>query len=136
MFFFPLILGVSSSQLTNTYIFQRGRAQPPTSISCFEHLSFFFFSVQHDQITWLMSESIHGYLHMFFCWDVDPQSLHGARCGWIESNGNDVGARIGSGFEDVPSKCFTCFSPCFLERWFDNKKLAKCGLLKQGWENR
>jgi hypothetical protein len=37
----------------------------------------------------------------FFCWDVDPQSLHGARCGWIESNGNDVGARIGSGFEDV-----------------------------------
>ena len=34
------------------------------------------------------------------------------------------------------SKCSPCFSPCFLERWFDNKKLAKCSLLKQGWENR
>ena len=28
---FPIILGISSSQLTNSIIFQRGRAQPPTS---------------------------------------------------------------------------------------------------------
>ena len=31
MFYFPIILGISSSQLTNSIIFQRGRAQPPTS---------------------------------------------------------------------------------------------------------
>jgi hypothetical protein len=29
--FFPIILGISSSQLTNSIIFQRGRAQPPSS---------------------------------------------------------------------------------------------------------
>ena len=32
-FFFSHILGMSSSQLTNSIIFQRGRAQPPTRIS-------------------------------------------------------------------------------------------------------
>ena len=30
MFYFSIQLGMSSSQLTNSYFFQRGRAQPPT----------------------------------------------------------------------------------------------------------
>ena len=33
-FIFPHILGMSSFQLTKSIIFQRGRAQPPTSIKC------------------------------------------------------------------------------------------------------
>ena len=34
---FPIILGMSSSQLTKSIIFQRGRAQPPTSNGLYHH---------------------------------------------------------------------------------------------------
>ena len=47
-FFFPIQLGISSSQLMNSIIFQRGRAQPPTSrVKSIELPRCFVIKLQH-----------------------------------------------------------------------------------------
>ena len=92
---FPIILWISSSQLTNSIIFQRGRAQPPTSVDfasfwiihqlftkvpgCFNH-------EPHQPLSQLVVRTLLWHSAAFPGLSSVHETAHReADCGWAES---------------------------------------------------